>query len=123
MNKIITYLLLALFFFSVTGCSNTTKDIPANAAYGKGESIKVMKFYADWCPPCKAMEPEYKKVKNIYQYIEFEEIDFEHNKEKIDEYKVQGIPMIVISKNGQETSRRSGYMSRNDLVKFIEENK
>ncbi|MCI5146348.1 MAG: thioredoxin, partial [Candidatus Electrothrix sp. AR3] len=106
-------------FLSLSGCGKE-KDISANREYGKGENIKVMKFYADWCPPCNAMKPEYEQVKKIYPYIVFEEIDFDQDKAKIAQYNIRSIPVVITSKNGKETGRNAGYMSRNDLVKFIE---
>lgn len=79
-----------------------------------------MKFYADWCGPCQAMQPEYEKVKKLYPYIHFEEIDFDKDKEKVTQYDVHSLPLTLVKQGGKELKRKAGYMSRNDLIRFIE---
>ena len=116
----IARLLILILLFSLCGCGGGEEDLEANSEYGKEEQIKVIKFYADWCPPCKAMEPEFEKIKIIYQHITFEEVDYDQDKATIDAYNVQSIPAVVKIKNGKEVDRKMGYMSRNDLVKFVE---
>lgn len=101
------------------GCG-PEQDIPANADYGKGEDIKVIKFYADWCGPCQAMKPEYEKVKKLYPHVVFYEVDWDKNREKAEQFDIKGIPYVIKLTNTSRMKRQAGYMSRNDLVRFIE---
>jgi len=112
---------LGLIIFAVLlhGCTSDS-DIPANTNYGKGEDIKVFKFYADWCPPCQAMQPEYEKVKKIYPHVTFYEVDWDKNREKAEQFDIKGIPYVIKLTKRSTIKRQSGYMSRNDLVRFIE---
>ncbi len=118
MRKLYTIFFI-LTLFCLDSCS-PEQDIPANQNYGKDEHIKIMKFYADWCGPCQAMKPEYEKVKKLYPYIQFEEINFDKDKEKVTKYSINSIPLTIKSKDGSELKRKVGYMSRNDLIQFIE---
>ena len=117
--KILSIVILALTLLNLASCS-TEQDIPANQDYGKGQQIKIMKFYADWCGPCQAMKPEYEKVKKLYPYIQFEEINFDQEKEKVTQYNVNSIPLTLKKQDNKELKRKVGYMSRNDLIRFIE---
>lgn len=121
MNKIISCLVLTAFFASLPSCG-PEQDIPVNQNYGKGEYIKITKFYADWCPPCQEMRPEYEKVKKIYQYIEFDEVEVDRHTAKAAAYNITGVPVVVMQKNGKEIKRQPGYMNRNEIVRFIEDN-
>lgn len=109
-------LLAALF---VHGCG-PEQDIPASADYGKSQDIKVFKFYADWCPPCQAMKPEYEKVRQLYPHVQFYEVDWDKNRAKAEKFGINGIPHVIKLTNSSGVKRQSGYMSRNDLVRFIE---
>jgi thioredoxin 1 len=111
----ILFLFLALF----SSCTRQ-EDIPANADYGKGQDIQVVKFYADWCPPCQAMNPEYEKMKQLYPYVKFYEVDWDKNKEKAEKFDIKSIPYVIKITNRSKVKRNMGYMSRNDLVRFIE---
>jgi thiol-disulfide isomerase/thioredoxin len=115
----INKLLLLISCILLCSCGKE-KDIPVNQEYGKNENITIMKFHADWCGPCQAMKPEYEKVKKLYPYIQFAEIDFDREKGKVIFYNVNSIPLTIKKKEGKELKRHTGYMNRNDLVRFIE---
>ncbi|WP_417911536.1 thioredoxin family protein [Candidatus Electronema sp. TJ] len=117
----ITHSILLTFIAAIFlhGCG-PEQDIPANADYGKGMEIKVFKFYADWCGPCQAMKPEYEKVKKLYPHVEFYEVDWDKNREKAEKFDIKGIPHVIKLTNKNRIKRQSGYMSRNALVRFIE---
>ncbi len=111
--------LTALAAAALHGCG-PEPDLPVNADYGKGEDVKVIKFYADWCPPCQAMKPEYEKVRKLYPHVEFYEVDWDENREKAEQFGIDGVPHVIKLTNKSRIKRQSGYMSRNALVRFIE---
>ncbi|WP_417910109.1 thioredoxin family protein [Candidatus Electronema sp. PJ] len=115
----IHYILLMFIVCTLNSCGPEA-DIPANAEYGKGAEIKVFKFYADWCGPCQAMKPEYEKVKKLYPHVEFYEVDFDKNRDKAVQFGIESVPFVIRLKNRKEVKKNLGYMSRNDLVRFIE---
>lgn len=119
MTRIRRILLTVLAVFFLHGCG-PEQDIPANTDYGKGQEIKVIKFYADWCPPCQAMKPEYEKMKKLYPHVQFYEVDWDKNREKAEKFGINGVPHVIKLTNQSTMKRQSGYMSRNDLVRFIE---
>ena len=82
---------------------------------------QVIKFYADWCGPCKIYGPTFDRVKqDLQDIIEFKEVNVENDEENLSgEYKVKGIPMTVLIENGEVKKSQSGRMGEEELKKFI----
>lgn len=82
---------------------------------------KVIKFYADWCGPCKMYGPVFERVKQeLQESIEFVEINVENDPENLSgEFKVRGIPHTVILEDGEKIKEKSGRLSEADLKELI----
>jgi thioredoxin 1 len=83
---------------------------------------QVIKFYADWCGPCKTYAPSFEKVKQELQSdeIEFVEINVENDPDNLSgEYKVRGIPHTVVVEEGVEIKTASGRLLEEELKELI----
>jgi thioredoxin 1 len=72
----------------------------------------LVDFYADWCGPCKMLGPvldELSKDKDFDGKLRFAKLNTEEYPELIGGYDVQGIPCLIIFKNGKEASRIVGF--------------
>ena len=67
--------------------------------------MKVYKFYADWCQPCKLLSKQIQDNPDIEKIIT--PIDCADDKDEIcEKYKIISIPTIVITKdNGEMISK------------------
>jgi thioredoxin 1 len=70
--------------------------------------IKVTKFSASWCQPCKQLAPIFEQVKSEVSDVAFQEVDVDAESSLAIQYKVRGVPTIVIEKDGQEVKRIVG---------------
>jgi thioredoxin 1 len=82
---------------------------------------QVIKFYADWCGPCKIYGPTFDRVKqDLQDIVEFRNINVEEDTDNLSgEYKVKGIPHTVLLENGEIKKSFSGRMNEEQLKEFI----
>ncbi len=81
---------------------------------------KVIKFYADWCGPCRVYAKTFDKVsEELKENVEFVNINVEKDTTGLAaKYKVTSIPMTVIIKDGVENVK-SGRLSEDQLKTLI----
>ena len=82
--------------------------------------IKVIKFYADWCGPCKLYAKIFDKVtQELGSKIEVHNINVEEDTTGLAaKYKVTNIPYTVVV-NADSTKSEVGLMDEKTLKKFI----
>jgi len=85
--------------------------------------IQLIDFYADWCGPCKVMEPIFKELEKDYQdKVEFRRVDVDVENAFSSQYGVMSIPTFVILKDGKEVSRKIGAMPKEVIKNWINSN-
>lgn len=80
--------------------------------------MKVLKFYADWCQPCKVLTNTIEKYYN--GDVEIESVNIETDMDKAVEYKVRGVPLcVLLDDNGVEVKRKNGTMMIDEFEDFL----
>ncbi len=86
----------------------------------KSELPVLVDFYADWCGPCKMMNPIVEELeKELAGKIEIEKINVDEKQEEASRYGVMSIPTCIALKDGKEVGRKIGVISKEDLLKLI----
>ena len=89
----------------------------------KSEQQVLVDFYADWCGPCKMQAPILKEVSaEINGKARIIKIDVDKNTAIAQQYRVQGVPTLILFKNGQIIWRQSGVASKPQLINLINQN-
>lgn len=84
------------------------------------EKPVLVDFTAAWCGPCKMMAPILEEVKSkIGDTARIIKIDVDRNPQVAAANQIQGVPTLILYKNGKALWRRSGVMSAKDLEKVI----
>ena len=81
-----------------------------------GEGVWVVDFYADWCGPCKMMEPIMEEIANE---IKVYKVNVDDNQELAEKYGVISIPCIVKFNSGKDVDRSIGLKSKDAMLDFI----
>ena len=84
--------------------------------------IKVLvDFNAEWCGPCKMLRPILDKYAEEHDNVKIVSINVDDNNELARKYNVFSIPCLVVIKNGKETDRTVGLISRTEIDDLIGE--
>jgi thioredoxin 1 len=84
------------------------------------ETPVLVDFYADWCGPCKKMEPFIEKVSNDFTgKVKFVKMNCDENQQFASSFHVKSLPTLIMFKAGKEVERRLGQQSEQDLHKLV----
>lgn len=90
----------------------------------KASKLAVVDFSAGWCGPCQMLAPVLEELSDeMAEEADFFNADADENMELVREYRVVNIPALFIFKNGEKTAQQVGFLSKEKLKKWIEENR
>lgn len=81
----------------------------------------LVDFSAEWCGPCRMVEPILEEMSKSFKDIEFKRVNVDDNEDLAQQYGVMSIPCIVLFDGGKEVNRVVGFRSREELEKMIGE--
>ena len=86
----------------------------------KSDKPVLVDFYADWCGPCKAMEPIVKDVaKDLNGKARIIKIDIDKAVQAANAYDVQAVPTFILFKNGNIVWRHPGMIDKANLLQVM----
>ena len=83
--------------------------------------MKLLKFYADWCAPCKALTKVIEKNKDkIPDQMEFIEINIDQDINQAKEFQIRSVPtMILLDDANREYRRHTGMLNDQQFTEFL----
>lgn len=80
----------------------------------------LIDFYAEWCAPCKKMKPYLDEIANdMKDQVKVIRIDADQNKTLMQELKIDGLPVLVLYNNGNQTWRKDGFVEKAEVLEKI----
>lgn len=80
----------------------------------------LVDFYAEWCGPCKKMEPSLNSLsKEMEATVEVIRIDVDQSPELAAKMGVTALPTLHIYKQGKLTWQNVGYLEKEQLIEAV----
>ena len=87
----------------------------------KGEIPVLVDFHADWCGPCKTMQPILKVLKQKFgNKLKILKINVDANPAISEKFNVRGVPTFILFSKGVESWRQSGIIEEGNFASIIE---
>ncbi|SEM78718.1 thioredoxin [Pseudorhodobacter antarcticus] len=96
-------------------------DVAAHDKATRGDALPlVVDYWAPWCGPCRMMAPEFAKAaKGLEGLARFAKINTQDHPKVADRLRIQGIPLLILWKNGREVARLAGMRPAADITEFV----
>jgi thioredoxin 1 len=83
----------------------------------------LVDFWAEWCPPCKAMDPILDQLSvELADKVKIVKLDVDSNPSTTVRYNVRAMPTLIVFKDGEPMDFKVGAgQSRAQLTKWLDQ--
>jgi thioredoxin 1 len=80
----------------------------------------LVDFWAAWCGPCKMVAPVVEEIAEEYgDHLRVAKMDVDSNRDTPESYGIQGIPTLILFKDGQEATRIVGFRPKPGMMEEL----
>ena len=98
----------------------TEKDFSERVLEASNQRPVLVDFWAEWCPPCRALTPVLEKVtRGCHGEIRLAKVEVDENMRLAGRFKLRGFPTVILFIRGEEAGRFSGARSEQQVRTFI----
>ncbi len=82
----------------------------------------LVDFWADWCGPCKMIAPALEEISDeLSDQVTIAKMDIVENTDTPATLGIQGIPYLVLYKNGEKAAELTGARPKSQLKDWLEQ--
>ncbi|HKT11113.1 MAG TPA: thioredoxin [Terriglobia bacterium] len=90
-------------------------------ALEKDSKPTFVDFWAEWCAPCRAMEPTFEKLAENYSgQFNFAKVNVDEAPELAGKFAIRSIPTLILVKDGKVAEQLIGTRSYGELAKVLD---
>ncbi|MEJ2664460.1 MAG: thioredoxin [Spirochaetia bacterium] len=79
----------------------------------ESKTVVLTDFWAEWCMPCKMMDPVLEKVAEDYSdKLKIAKINVDEEQDLASEFNIVSIPTMLVFKNGEVVDKKVGAVPR-----------
>jgi len=94
-----------------------------DAGVEKKDKPLLLKFWAPWCAPCKAIAPVLESVMEKHGGVKLESVNIDEDPSVAVKYGIRSIPTLVLVRDkGCMCARLTGLRSQEEIDRFLSEN-
>jgi thioredoxin 1 len=96
----------------------TDATFAADVLSAKGAVL--VDFWAEWCGPCRAIAPALEEIGAEYAgKLTVAKVNIDDNPKTPNDYRVQGIPTLILFKDGKPASTKVGAHPKSVLKEWV----
>ena len=83
--------------------------------------VVLVDFFATWCGPCNMLTPVLEEMASDRSFLKIVKVDIDESMDITRQYGIMSVPTLLLFKDGNLVSQKTGFMSKYELENWINE--